>query len=80
MQKWTEAKLTKVANDPMAAVNKRVAAKEWLLALSGDRTSGGLPISGASVDRIMDATNDLEQRFAELEAQLANLPGLGGAE
>ena len=47
MQGLTRAEVEKVANDPAAPLNKRVAAKRWLAADDG---------TGADFDRIIDRT------------------------
>ena len=45
-----------IANDTEGEIAARMAAKWALRALSNDTTSGGIPIAGYEVDRIMDRT------------------------
>jgi hypothetical protein len=51
-----EREALSIANDTEGEIAARMAAKWALRALSNDTTSGGIPIAGYEVDRIMDRT------------------------
>lgn len=56
LQETPQAELRQIARDEDAAPAKRVAARQWLQALSDRQTKQGVPLDGEALDRIADRT------------------------
>ena len=67
LQFSTREEVEAVMNDPAEPVNKVAAARIWRDACSQDRSSAGVPIAGAEIDRIADRTDGRPVRLGEVE-------------
>jgi hypothetical protein len=66
LQNHTRAELRAVSKDPRVPANKRVAAKEWLRALSNRRNVAGNDQAGSTIDRIIDRTAGKAKQHIEV--------------
>jgi hypothetical protein len=66
MQDWPLAKLTEAIEDPAAPAAKVAAARAWRDACSSGFTSGGAPVAGADLNRIIDYTAGKAQQSVDV--------------